>query len=56
MYSIYFTDVALDDLAKLKRFEPKALNKFLQLIEELRKHPEIGTGHPKPLGSNRVGE
>lgn len=56
MYSIYFTDVALDDLAKLKRFELKALNKFLQLIEELRKHPEIGTGHPKPLGSNRVGE
>lgn len=54
MYSIDFTNYALEDLAKLKKSEPKALKKVTKLIEELRLHPEMGTGHPKPLGSNRV--
>ena len=56
MYNIDFTSYALEDLAKLKKSEPKAFKKVTKLIEELRTHPEMGTGHPKPLGSNRVGE
>ena len=54
MYSIDFTNIALEDLAKLKKSEPKAFKKVIKLIEELRIHPEEGTGHPKPLGSNRI--
>ncbi|MDH1882492.1 Txe/YoeB family addiction module toxin [Empedobacter sp. GD03797] len=56
MYNIDFTNYALEDLGKLKKSEPKAFKKVAKLIEELRIHPEKGTGHPKPLGGNRVGE
>lgn len=41
MYNIDFTSYALEDLAKLKKSEPKAFKKVTKLIEELRTHPEM---------------
>lgn len=54
LYSVELTDDALGDVAKLKRSEPQAYKKFQKLLLELEKHPKIGTGHPKPLGGNRI--
>ena len=48
-YEIRFTDLANQGLAKLAKSEPKAFKKALRFIEELQKHPQIGTGHPEPL-------
>jgi toxin YoeB len=39
IYRIDFTDVAKSDIAKLKRSEPKAYKKLLQLLDELQIHP-----------------
>lgn len=48
-YEIRFTDLALQGLAKLAKSEPKAYQKALRFIEELKEHPSMGTGHPEPL-------
>ena len=48
-YEIRFTDLALQGLAKLAKSEPKAYQKALRFIEELKEHPFMGTGHPEPL-------
>jgi toxin YoeB len=48
-YNIDFTDLALQGLVKLAKSEPKAYHKALLLIEELKVHPLLGTGHPEPL-------
>ena len=49
MYSIEYTKQALLDIAKLKKDEPKAYQKVVVLINELKIHPKTGTGHPEPL-------
>ena len=49
VYEIRFTDLALQRLAKLAKSEPKAYQKALRFIEELKEHPYMGTGHPEPL-------
>ena len=49
VYEIRFTDLALQGLAKLAKSEPKAYQKALRFIEELKEHPYMGTGHPEPL-------
>ena len=49
VYEIRFTDLANQGLAKLAKSEPKAFQKALRYIEELQKHPHMGTGHPEPL-------
>ena len=49
VYEIRFTDLALQGLAKLAKSEPKAYQKALRFIEELKEHPFMGTGHPEPL-------
>jgi len=56
IYKIDFTDQAREDLAWLKKNESAAFKKAEALLKELREHPKIGTGKPKPLGHNRVGQ
>ena len=41
---------------KLDKSEPKAYQKAIRLIDELREHPTTGTGHPEPLRGDRVGQ
>lgn len=48
-YEIRFTDLAMKGLAKLAKSEPKAYQKAMRFIEELKEHPHMGTGHPEPL-------
>lgn len=47
-YTIDYTDKAVQDLLWLKHSEPKAYAKADSLIQELKKHPKTGTGHPEP--------
>ena len=56
IYKITFTTVAEKDFIILKRNEPKAYKKLTKFLIELASHPETGTGHPKPLGGNRIGQ
>jgi toxin YoeB len=56
IYKIEITSDAMADLVKLKRSEPVAYKKAMMLLRELEAHPKIGTGHPKPLGSDRMGQ
>ena len=49
MYDIDYKDQALLDIARLKKSEPKAYQKVVSFIEELKEHPQTGTGHPEPL-------
>lgn len=56
MYTLRFDEQALVDLAKLKRNLPSAFDKASKLLEELREHPCTGTGKPKPLSGDRVGQ
>jgi toxin YoeB len=53
--NIVLSKRALDDLAALVRFEPKAASKALALIEECRRDPFRGTGKPEPLKHERAG-
>lgn len=56
MYDIDFTDNAVNDIAILKRSEPKAYKKLLTLLTELHFHPRTGTGKPEPLSNNKTGQ
>ena len=47
-YEIRFTDLALQGLAKLAKSEPKAYQKALRFIEELKEHPFMGPDIPNP--------
>ena len=49
MYKLDYTDEAKLDMQRLKHDEPKAFQKALRFLEELREHPKTGTGHPEPL-------
>ena len=49
LYEIQYTPEANIDLAKLLKDEPKAFQKAIRFIEELREHPKTGLGHPEPL-------
>ena len=53
MYKIDYTPNSIKDVAKLKKSEPRAYKKLSKLLDELKKHPKFGTGHPKPLVENR---
>lgn len=55
-YDIDYTVEAMNDMFRLAKSEPKAYNKLKKLIEELREHPESGTGHPHRLRGDRVGQ
>ena len=54
MYKIDYTEQAKEDLAKLKRNEPKAFMKARKFLNELMEHPYVGTGHPEPLRGDRT--
>lgn len=56
MYDIQHTSKSDEDLAKLKRDEPKAFKKAMKLLDELIDHPYTGTGHPEPLKGDRSGQ
>ena len=56
MYSLKFLQEAEEDLKKLKRNEPKAFQKAVNLLNELVEHPKTGTGHPEPLRGDRTGQ
>ena len=49
-FEIEFTVEALEDIQKLKKTGNQAiLKKFFSLIQELKEHPETGTGKPEKL-------
>lgn len=56
IYTIDFSERAIDDAAKLERNEPKAYKKPQKFVEELKEHPYTGTGHPEPLKGDRSGQ
>ena len=49
MYSVTITREANSDLARLKKSEPRAYKKAVQLIEELYTNPTTGLGKPEIL-------
>ncbi len=49
MYELKFAPGALKDIAKLKKSEPACFRKLGILLDELKEHPTMGTGHPEPL-------
>ncbi|MBO4587298.1 MAG: Txe/YoeB family addiction module toxin [Bacteroidales bacterium] len=54
MYSITYADRAAEDLAKLKKNEPKSFQKAVKLLNEIAMHPRTGTGHPEQLKGART--
>lgn len=54
MYEIEFSSISLIDIAKLKKSEPVCYKKLVKLLDELREHPQTGTGHPEPLKGTSV--
>ncbi len=55
MFEISYTDDAVNDLKRLKKNEPKAYQKAIRFIDELREHPKTGLGHPEPLKGKSEG-
>lgn len=55
-YFIDYTDIAIKDAKRLAKNEPAAFKKLASLIEELKKHPYTGTGHPHQLSGDRAGQ
>ena len=55
MYSLEFTDKAVEDLRRLKRREPIAYHKAEKLLMELIEHPRTGTGKPELKKYNLAG-
>ena len=56
MYRVKLLPSAEEDMIRLRRSEPKAFNKALDLLDELMEHPRTGTGHPEPLSGDRGGQ
>ncbi|MBW7868865.1 MAG: Txe/YoeB family addiction module toxin [Brumimicrobium sp.] len=55
-YKIEYTSTALDDLSKHKKVGNKTtMNKIQRFIEELKVHPETGTGKVEQLTGNLTG-
>lgn len=52
-YQIHYLASAERGLLQLYKSEPKAYQKALKLIAELREHPRTGTGKPEPLSGDR---
>ena len=56
MYTVEYSPKAQEGLAKLKANEPKCFDKAVKMLNELMVHPRTGTGKPKQLSGNRVGQ
>jgi toxin YoeB len=48
-YAITMSDIAIEDLALLKKSEPHAFKKAVKLLQELKEHPYTGSGHPEAM-------
>jgi toxin YoeB len=49
-YKVKFTPEAEDDINAYKKAGKKSVsNKIYRFLEELKEHPNTGTGHPEPL-------
>ena len=55
-YHIDYTEKAVAGLIRLRDNEPKAYAKVRRLIEELKIHPQTGTGKPELLKGDRGGQ
>lgn len=55
-YEVILYEQAQEDLVRLAKSEPKAFAKAQRLIEELKSHPQSGTGHPERLKGDRAGQ
>jgi len=56
-YRIQYKEQFLEDVQAYRRARQKSiLIKINSLIEELRRHPAIGTGSPEPLKGDRKGQ
>ncbi len=49
IYRVDIKETAQEDLYRLAKNEPKAFVKAQSLIEELKEHPQTGSGHPEQL-------
>lgn len=61
MYKLIFSRLAVIGIDKLRKSEPANYKKLNKLLDELRTHPYLGTGHPErlkgtelPLWSRRI--
>lgn len=55
-YELVFSTQSKEDLARLKKNEPKGFKKVSQMLLELMEHPTTGTGKPEKLKGNRSGQ
>jgi toxin YoeB len=53
IYRIILSPTADEGIKALRKNEPQAYKKAMQLIQELQEHPTTGTGKPEPLKGNR---
>lgn len=56
IYQLVFSDLAKEDLSRLKQNEPAAFKKATRLLVEIQEHPRTGTGKPEPLSGDRSGQ
>ena len=56
-YEIEYSEEFIEDVQIHRKAGQKSiLNKINKLIDELREHPDTGTGKPEPLKGNRKGQ
>ncbi|MBR4272269.1 MAG: Txe/YoeB family addiction module toxin [Bacteroidales bacterium] len=56
MYKVEYTKRAEDGLKKLRKSEPNAFKKAMDLLVEIMEHPTTGTGKPERLSGDRAGQ
>lgn len=49
MYKVDYSTRAVEDLVKIRKFEPAHYKKTVKLLDEISCHPTTGTGHPEQL-------
>lgn len=54
MFEIKFTKSSVIDVAKLRETDAGSFRKLDKLLDELKRHPERGTGHPEQLKGTSV--
>ena len=56
-FKLYYTDKFEEDvLAHRKSGDKSVLKKLDKLLNELRQHPQTGTGKPEPLIGDKAGQ
>lgn len=56
IYKLIYSKTFLEDVVKLKKSEPTAYKKAMNLLKEIETHPKTGTGKPEALKNNRTGQ